>query len=163
MSITLLDIYAIAGFLPNGVPVKDIGPLESPKPANVPDNVLAYVRFFFFYRFYRTSSPIAADEHVGFLLFWLSKYILFYSLLKISKDFLTIASRLAPGTPIALGLLILAILYRGFMHASLAMRSKEDGSLFPFFSLDLEDSTLVKRRETQLWLVPLRYFGRPFA
>lgn len=58
MSITLLDTYIVAGFLPNGVPIKDIGPPESLKPTNVPDNVFAYGKFF--YRFYRTSSPIAA-------------------------------------------------------------------------------------------------------
>lgn len=58
MSITLLDTYIIAGFLPNGIPIKDIGPPESLKPTNVPDNVFAYGKFFD--RFYGTSSPIVA-------------------------------------------------------------------------------------------------------
>lgn len=42
MSITLLDIYATAGFLRNGIHIKEISP---PEPIDVSDYVLAYGKF----------------------------------------------------------------------------------------------------------------------
>ncbi|XP_048136107.1 uncharacterized protein LOC115748489 isoform X2 [Rhodamnia argentea] len=131
MSITLLDVHVIAGFVPTGVAVKDIGSPRYLKSVN--DNVLAYGSFMNSFR--RPTGQVDDEEHAAFLLYWLSKHVFFHPILRVSKDLLGIASSLAEGLSIALGPLILAALYRGITHASLAMRGKESGTFSGSFWL----------------------------
>lgn len=45
MSITRMDAYNIAGFIPSGVLVRDIGPPELLKLSDIDESVLSYGRF----------------------------------------------------------------------------------------------------------------------
>lgn len=62
MSITLLDIYAIAGFSPFGRPIDELMDVDAP---HVPDSFWAYGKFM---RRYRSSSGLISDhKHVACL------------------------------------------------------------------------------------------------
>ncbi|KAI3443164.1 uncharacterized protein J3R85_000058 [Psidium guajava] len=77
MSITLLDVHVIAGFMPTGVAVKDIGTPRYLKSVN-DNNVLAYGSFINTFR--RSTGQVDDDEHAAFLLYWLSKHARSYLL-----------------------------------------------------------------------------------
>ncbi|XP_056161654.1 uncharacterized protein LOC130135866 isoform X2 [Syzygium oleosum] len=82
MSITLLDVHAIAGFMPTGLAVKDIG---SPRYLeSIDDNALSYGSFMNTFR--QPSGQVEDDEHTAFLLYWLSKGITHASLAMRGKE-----------------------------------------------------------------------------
>lgn len=128
MSITLLDVFTIAGFELVGQAVEDILTLPTPF---IPEDALAYSNFLS--RFYHASGLVTQDERLLFLLFWLSKYVFFSLTLKICKDYLQIAASLATGNRLALAPLVLVALYRGFTHASWAMKFGDSGTISGVF------------------------------
>lgn len=70
MSVTLLDVYAIAAFPLIGTHIEDMASLSVP---SIPKDVLSYGKFLETYS--RSPNSVDLDEQVLFLLFWLSKYI----------------------------------------------------------------------------------------
>lgn len=68
ISVTLLDVFTISGFIPHGIPVKN---LEAFDDRFISDNVLAYEKFLD--TFSKTFGLVNLTECVTFLLFWLLK------------------------------------------------------------------------------------------
>lgn len=64
MSITLLDVYTIAGLLPYSKPIEELENADAPL---APEFILAYWKFI--NQFRSSSSPISHHEHVAFLLY----------------------------------------------------------------------------------------------
>lgn len=73
----------------------------------------------------KISGPVDITKQMTFLLFWLSKYMFLNPTLKVPRDYACLAFDLARGK-VALGSLVLVVLYKSITHAFLSMVSKEE-------------------------------------
>lgn len=82
-------------------------------------------------KFAKSEGAVYPDEHVAFLLCWLSRDIFCTPTLLVSSEFLNIAYMLSHGLDVGLGRIVLAVLYRSLTDAH---TSFSNAHLDPFFA-----------------------------
>ncbi|XP_062001411.1 uncharacterized protein LOC133718567 isoform X2 [Rosa rugosa] len=137
MSVSLLDVAAIAGFRPHGTSYDCTGELglktkfsyyfhgrheaygswiaqhnRDWKP-NVKSNKVLVFEDFQHIKETMQTTRITDQEHISFLLYWLCRYVFCVPSIGIEKEWSHLAQVLHQRTDVALGELVLASLYRG--------------------------------------------------
>ena len=92
------------------------------------DSEMAYGTFV--KKYLKKKSIVTDEEHTVFLLYWLCKFLFCHPIVKISNNFVIIASTLTSGTSLALGKTMLALLYRDLAYASSSIASEEVSGVF---------------------------------
>ncbi|KAK2442745.1 serine/threonine-protein phosphatase 7 long form protein [Trifolium repens] len=128
MTPTLFDVAAITGLRPTG-------PTFDPKYTTVNHQFDFKVLSFsgFLKTFHDLSSDdVSHEEHIAFLTYWLSHFILCTSSLQVVKRLVPLAIMLHQGLDVALGRLILASLYDSLGQASDMLKKTDKGSHLAF-------------------------------
>ncbi|KAK2414651.1 serine/threonine-protein phosphatase 7 long form protein [Trifolium repens] len=128
MTPTLFDVAAITGLRPTG-------PTFDPKYTTINQQFDFKVLSFsgFLKTFHDTSDEdVSLDEHIAFLTYWLSHFVLCTSSLQVVKRLVPLAIMLHQGLDVALGRFILASLYDSLGQASDMLKKIEKGSQLSF-------------------------------
>jgi hypothetical protein len=128
MTPTLFDVAAITGLRPTG-------PTFDPKYTTVNHQFDFKVLSFsgFLKTFHDLSSDdVSHEEHIAFLTYWLSHFVLCTSSLQVVKRLVPLAIMLHQGLDVALGRLILASLYDSLGQASDMLKKTDKGSQLAF-------------------------------
>ncbi|KAK2436482.1 serine/threonine-protein phosphatase 7 long form protein [Trifolium repens] len=128
MTPTLFDVAAITGLRP-------IGPTFDPKYTTVNHHFDFKVLSFsgFLKTFHDTSDEdVSFKEHIAFLTYWLSHFVLCTSSLQVVKRLVPLAIMIHQGLDVALGRLILASLYDSLGQASDMLKKIDKGSQLAF-------------------------------
>ncbi|WJX28405.1 hypothetical protein P8452_17131 [Trifolium repens] len=123
MTPTLFDVAAITGLRPTG-------PTFDPKYTTVNHQFDFKVLSFsgFLKTFHDLSSDdVSHEEHIAFLTYWLSHFVLCTSSLQVVKRLVPLAIMLHQGLDVALGRLILASLYDSLGQASDMLKKTDKG------------------------------------
>ncbi|XP_027337222.1 uncharacterized protein LOC113850902 [Abrus precatorius] len=133
---TLFDVAAIAGLRPTGPSFR---PDSHPKNPDVTPNFQKLSYQLFITLNMNRDGPITDEEHVAFLMFWLSAYVFCSRSLQVPKTLLTLAQLLHEESSICLGKLILGNLYENLNEAVASFRSNDFPSVIsgPFWLLQL--------------------------
>ncbi|KAM5587447.1 hypothetical protein ABKV19_006077 [Rosa sericea] len=130
MSVSLLDVAAIAGFRPHGTTYDCTAQLK-------PKTKFRHGRHFEYgswidYHNSDKSNKVVDQEHIAFLLYWLCRYV-FCVPSGISKEWSHLAEVLHRRTDVALGELVLASLYMGLQKMTVnPFDGKAEGPLWLF-------------------------------
>ncbi|KAK2420536.1 serine/threonine-protein phosphatase 7 long form protein [Trifolium repens] len=128
MTPTLFDVAAITGLRPTG-------PTFDPKYTTVNHHFDFKVLSFsgFLKTFHDTSDEdVSFEEHIAFLTYWLSHFVLCTSSLQVVKRLVPLAIMIHQGLDVALGRLILASLYDSLGQASDMLKKIDKGSQLAF-------------------------------
>ncbi|KAK2426398.1 serine/threonine-protein phosphatase 7 long form protein [Trifolium repens] len=128
MTPTLFDVAAITGLRPTG-------PTFDPKYTTVNHQFDFKVLSFsgFLKTFHDLSDEdVSFEEHIAFLTYWLSHFVLCTSSLQVVKRLVPLAIMLHQGLDVALGRFILASLYDSLGQASDMLKKIEKGSQLSF-------------------------------
>ncbi|KAK2446309.1 serine/threonine-protein phosphatase 7 long form protein [Trifolium repens] len=128
MTPTLFDVAAITGLRPTG-------PTFDPKYTTVNHHFDFKILSFsgFLKTFHDTSDEdVSFEEHIAFLTYWLSHFVLCTSSLQVVKRLVPLAIMLHQGLDVALGSLILASLYDSLGKASDMLKKIDKGSQLAF-------------------------------
>lgn len=113
MSPTVLDVVALTGFMPHGEEVCAVlSMLESSEDFAM--KRITSDEHFNYCKFLDVSMgavPVTEDEHISFLVMWLSKYLLCNSSPSMMKEYTKLAFALSTGRKLALAPLVLSSLY----------------------------------------------------
>ena len=116
MSVTLLDLVCITGLSPLGADVATNSVNTSTSFHQLLDSDLSYGTFL--NKYFKKEGEVTDEEYTAFLLYWLCKFLFCHPVIRVSKDFLYIASALAIGTKLAFDKTALALLYRGLAYTA---------------------------------------------
>ncbi|KAK2446307.1 serine/threonine-protein phosphatase 7 long form protein [Trifolium repens] len=128
MTPTLFDVAAITGLRPTG-------PTFDPKYTTVNHHFDFKILSFsgFLKTFHDTSDEdVSFEEHIAFLTYWLSHFVLCTSSLQVVKRLVPLAIMLHQGLDVALGSFILASLYDSLGQASDMLKKIDKGSQLAF-------------------------------
>ncbi|KAK2416159.1 serine/threonine-protein phosphatase 7 long form protein [Trifolium repens] len=128
MTPTLFDVAAITGLRPTG-------PTFDPKYTTVNHHFDFKVLSFsgFLKTFHDTSDEdVSFEEHIAFLTYWLSHFVMCTSSLQVVKRLVPLAIMIHQGLDVALGRFILASLYDSLGHASDMLKKIDKGSQLAF-------------------------------
>ncbi|KAK2442624.1 serine/threonine-protein phosphatase 7 long form protein [Trifolium repens] len=128
MTPTLFDVAAITGLRPTG-------PTFDPK-YTTPNHQFDF-KVLSFSGFLKTfhdlsSDDVSHEEHIAFLTYWLSHFVLCTGSLQVVKRLVPLAIMLHQGLDVALGRFILASLYDSLGQASDMLKKIEKGSQLAF-------------------------------
>nr|XP_016480680.1 PREDICTED: uncharacterized protein LOC107801805 [Nicotiana tabacum]XP_016480681.1 PREDICTED: uncharacterized protein LOC107801805 [Nicotiana tabacum] len=113
MGPTVLDIVALTGLRPHGEDISAI--LCAPKstftlPKGEKGKRLSYGKFL---ELSMKKGDVTEDEHISFLIMWLSKYVFCNGSGRVTKECSELAIALAEGRKLAFAPFVLSHLYRG--------------------------------------------------
>nr|GMD41512.1 uncharacterized protein LOC109181345 [Ipomoea batatas] len=113
MSPTVLDVVALTGFMPHGEEVCGVlSTLESSEDFGMKrvssDEQFNYCKFL---DVSMGAVAVTEDEHISFLVMWLSKYLLCNSSPSMMKEYTKLAFALSAGRKLPLAPLVLSSLY----------------------------------------------------
>ncbi|XP_027346509.1 uncharacterized protein LOC113858193 [Abrus precatorius] len=133
---TLFDVAAILGLRPAGPSFR---PDSHPKNPDVTPNFQKLSYQLFITLNMNRDGPVTDEEHVVFMMFWLSAYVFCSRSLQVPKTLLTLAQLLHEESSICLGKLILGNLYENLNEAVASFRSNDFPSVIsgPFWLLQL--------------------------
>ncbi|KAK2421825.1 serine/threonine-protein phosphatase 7 long form protein [Trifolium repens] len=134
MTPTLFDVAAITGLRPTG-------PTFDPKYTTVNhqfDFKVLSLSGFLKNHHDLSSDDVSPEEHIAFLTYWLSHFVLCTSSLQVVKRLVPLAIMLHQGLDVALGRFILASLYDSLGQASDLLKKTDKGSQLTLGQLGVE-------------------------
>jgi hypothetical protein len=121
----LLDVAAITGLRPSG---ETFDPSKSSKNTYFKLNEKTFYKFI---QEHHDEGEVSAEEHVAFLTFWLALYIFCSKSLQVAHMYIPLAIQIHEGEPIALGRLLLGVLYESMGDFCDSIKKATDGTPFP--------------------------------
>ncbi|XP_059636069.1 uncharacterized protein LOC132278285 [Cornus florida] len=97
------------------------------------------------------GTNVDEQEHIGFLLLWLCRYLLCAPAIQITKDLTQLAIALLKGKPMALAPFLLASLYRGLSDLITSNFSRSEG---PFWLYQFWLHAYFPELALPIWLAP---------
>jgi hypothetical protein len=136
MTPTLFDVAAITGLRPTGA---TYDPAQSSDNIKLSYKSNAYSKFISEHQ--KTDGDVDEQEHVAFLVLWLSQFVFCTRSLQVAKKFIPMAVQIHECQSFGLGSLILGALYEAMRSACENIKKTSSGSTFlgygPFWLLQL--------------------------
>jgi hypothetical protein len=124
MTPTLLDVAAITGLKPTGF---TFDPKYKSNNFHFDFKILSFSGFLKTY-FKPAVEEVSAEEHIAFLTYWLSHFVLCTCSYQVVKRLVPLAILLHEGSDVALGRFILASLYDSLGQGNDLLKKTEKGS-----------------------------------
>ncbi|PNY13487.1 hypothetical protein L195_g014311 [Trifolium pratense] len=136
MTPTLLDVAAITGLSPIG---DTYDPFKASDTIKFDFHNKSYSKYIMENQ--KTDDEVSAEEHVAFLILWLSQYVFCTQSLQVAKKYIPMAIQLHECQQFSFARLLLGCLYESMRDACEHLKKTGDGSTFlgagPFWLLQL--------------------------